>query len=84
MHFIECYKRCIEYKIADPRFIEPQHITEIRNRINSGDESWLSWSVPPDDWIKAFTTRIGREPYNSVYFPLGWTREESPDTEDFD
>ena len=84
MHFIECYKRCLESKIADPRFIEPEKIVAIRDRINSGDQSWVDWWVPSDEWIATFTDKIGQPPYNSVYFPPGWTREESPSIEEFD
>lgn len=79
LYFIEAYKRCIEYKIADPRFIEPEKIEELRNRINSSDPLWNGWVVPDAEWIKRFEHKIQQPAYNSVHFPIGWTREESPE-----
>lgn len=77
MSFEDVYDRCVEFKIGDPRFIPPTLLQNIRDRINSGVEEWLDWKVPPADWVKRFERRIGREAYNSVHFPQGWTREDA-------
>lgn len=79
MMFYDCYARCINYRIADPRFVEYDLIVEIRNRQNEGVEEWLDWIVPNDDMIKRLCTKLGvNDLYNSVKFLMGWTREETP------
>lgn len=84
LQFIQAYKRCLEYKIADPRFIEPEKIIALRNRINSGDVNWEGWTIPSAKWIKEFETAIGKPAFDSVYFPAGWKREDAPSAEEFD
>ena len=78
LSFEECYRKCIDYKVADPRFVPPEYIAELRNRQNSEDPQWKDWRVPNEKWIRSFETRIGREAYNSVHFTPGWTREDTP------
>lgn len=84
LYFIEAYKRCIAFKIADPRFIEPDKIIALRNRINSDDPNWADWQIPDQEWIDKFERKIDKSAYNSVYFPAQWAREASPSEEEFD
>jgi len=78
LSFEEAYERCLEFKVADPRFVPPEYIEKIRDRQNSEDPLWRDWSVPSARWIRSFENKIGCEAYNSVYFPVGWTREDTP------
>jgi hypothetical protein len=79
MTFQECYQRCLDFKIADPRFVPPELIVEIRNRQNEGIEEWLHWIVPDDKTLDNIRVLIKRdEIYNSVRFSIGWTREDTP------
>jgi len=78
LSFQEAYRRCVDFKVADPRFIPPELLSKLRDRVNSADPDWLDWSVPPLKWIDQFERLIGMEAYNSVHFPPGWTREETP------
>lgn len=80
--FQEVYRQCLDLKIADPRFIPPDLIEKLRDRKNSEDPQWQDWSVPPAKWIKSFERTIGMEAYNSVRFPQGYTREETPKDSD--
>jgi len=79
MYFEDCYQRCDNYKMADPRFIPYELIVEIRNRQQQGDPDWLQWMVPTDADIKTLKTNLKvKEVYNSVNFRDGWTREATP------
>src|SRR5690606_4803084 len=78
LYFEEAYQLCNHYKIADPRFVEPDVVEEVRNRINSNDRDWLVWRVPDEKWIKTFEEKINRPIYNSVPFPEGWRKEDTP------
>lgn len=90
MSFEDCYQRCVELKVADPRFVPPELIVEIRNRqtelltLPSNEQpndgiNWLEWIAPNEDLIKRLCTKLKlKELYNSVRFPRGWTREETP------
>lgn len=79
LSFEECYRHCINLKIADPRFVQYEHIVEIRNRQVQGEKEWLAWIVPTDKQIKEVAVKAGiKEVYNSVRFPQGWTREDTP------
>lgn len=92
MTFEDCYARCVEFQIADPRFVPHEYIVEIRNRQNEQTTSkltklngidWTNWIVPNEDTIKRLCTKIGiKDLYNSVRFPRGCTREETPIDED--
>lgn len=85
--FEECYQRCVDLKIADPRFVPPEYITELRNRKieqlttkKYTGTNWLEWIVPDEDTIKGLKIRLKlKELYNSVRFPKGCTREETPE-----
>lgn len=90
MTFDDCYRRCLEFKVADPRFVPPEYIVEIRNRqieqsmegppTDSKQLNWLDWIVPDEDTIKRLCTKLKLKQglYNSVRFPKGCTREETP------
>lgn len=79
MFFQDCYARCVHYKIADPRFVPPEYLVEIRNRQIQGDKEWLQWIVPNEKEIAHLKRFLGiKELYNSVNFAMGWTREETP------
>lgn len=78
LSFQEAYRRCIDFKVADPRFVPPELLSKLRDRVNSADPEWQDWSVPPIRWIEQFERLIGMEAYNSVHFPVGWTREDTP------
>jgi hypothetical protein len=78
LSFEEVYQKCVEYKIADPRFVPLGLIKRIKDKQNSGDPDWLEWRAPPLNWIERFEKKIGKTAYNSLKFPRGWTREETP------
>lgn len=82
LSFEQAYERCIQFKVADPRFIPYGLIVRIRNRINSNDPEFTQWSVPTDKWIKSFENKIGMPAYNSVHFPAGWQREDTEETDE--
>lgn len=76
LSFRECHAKCIEYKIADPRFIPYEQIYDIRSRINSGDEEWLQWRVPTDKQIEEIQRIIGIDSiYDSIRFLPHLTRQ---------
>ena len=76
--FKQAYERCLEYKIADPRFILPDKIVMLRDRKNSADISWSDWSVPPESFIKQFQSKVGLDAlYDTIKFPNFCTREET-------
>lgn len=75
--FKQAYERCLEFKIADPRFIEPDKIVLLRDRQNSSDSTWSDWSVPPDSFIASLEKKIGMQLYDSIQFPTFCTREET-------
>lgn len=77
LSFRECYQRCIEFKIADPRFITYEEIVQIRNRINSEDKEWSGWRVPTDTILTELSAKIGRELYDSVSFLPHLTRAKT-------
>lgn len=77
--FKQAYERCIDFKVADPRFIQPDKIVMLRDRKNSGDISWSDWSVPPESFIKSIERKIGMPLYNSIKFPNFCTKEETMD-----
>lgn len=75
LSFRECYQRCIEFKIADPRFITYEEIVQIRNRINSDDPEWKDWRVPTDTILTELAAKIpAPEIYDSVSFLPHLTR----------
>jgi len=79
MSFQDCYQRCVNLKIADPRFVPHDYIVKIRDRQNDGDEEWLEWIVPDEKELRTLRRYLQvDELYNSVHFPQGWTREETP------
>jgi len=76
LSFRECKSKCIEYKVADPRFFSHDQIHEIRSRINSGNEEWLQWRVPTDTQIAELERNIGIDCiYDSIRFLPHLTRE---------
>jgi len=78
MHFMDCYARCVSFRVADPRFVPYEYIVEIRNRQIQGEREWLDWVVPTDQQIKETATKCKvKELYNSVDFYQGYTREET-------
>lgn len=78
--FKQAYERCLEFKIADPRFILPDKIELLRDRKNSDDISWSDWSVPPESFIKQLQTKLRVDNlYNSIQFPQFCTLEETMD-----
>lgn len=77
LHWEDMYQKCLDLKIADPRFITPEEIEALRTAINNEDNNFLSWVVPSAKEIESLTNKIGKEVYNSVYFPCGWAREDS-------
>ena len=82
LSFEQAYARCIEFKVADPRFVPHGLIKRIRDRITSKDPEFLQWSVPTDKWIRSFENKIGKNAYNSVHFPAGWQREDTEETDE--
>lgn len=76
--FQEAYRRCLDFKVADPRFVPPELIDKLRERKNSADPNWADWTVPPIKWIESFEKKIGMPAYNSVKFRIGYTREDTP------
>jgi hypothetical protein len=79
MTFEDCYDRCMEFKVADPRFVPYEYIVAVRNKQIQNQEEWLKWVVPTDDDIKKFCTECKiKEIYNSVNFLSGWKREDTP------
>ena len=40
------YQFCLQYKVADPRFVAPEAIAKILDARNDGNPDWLQWSVP--------------------------------------
>ena len=80
--FMEVYTRCCELKIADPRFVPYEYIVEIRNRQIQNEPEWMQWWTPTDKEIKSVADKLNiSKPslvYNSVKFPHGFTREETP------
>lgn len=78
LYYLEVLKKCIEYKIADPRFLTPEQVATIRDRQNDEDPKWQEWSVPPQHFIDRLAQQIGKEVFDSVYFPRGHSRIESP------
>lgn len=76
-HWEDMYQKCIDLKIADPRFITPEEIEALRTAINNEDPNFNNWAVPSAKEIESLTNKIGKEVYNSVYFPCGWAREDS-------
>jgi hypothetical protein len=78
-YFMDCYNKCIIHKIADPRFIPYDTIVEMRNRQLQLIPEWLEWIVPDEVTLKMLRRETGvKELYNSVKFPPGFTREETP------
>ncbi len=78
-YFMDCYNKCLIHKVADPRFIPYEDIVEIRKKQVQLDPEWLQWVVPDDFTLKQLRTDTGvDELYNSVKFPPGFTREETP------
>lgn len=78
--FKQAYERCLEFKIADPRFILPEKIELLRDRKNSADISWSDWSVPPESFIKQLEKKLELPSlYDSIKFPNFCTREETMD-----
>lgn len=78
LSFEEAYRKCLDYKIGDPRFIPPELLERLRERKLNEDPDWIDWQVPTEDWLTKFEQKIGMEPYNSVHFPPGWKREDTP------
>lgn len=76
--FQEAYRRCLDFKVADPRFVPPELIERLRERQNSEDPQWVDWTVPPISWIESFEKKIGMSAYDSVQFRIGYTRLETP------
>lgn len=75
LSFHQCYERCVEYKVADPRFVEYKKIVAIRNAINNGDPEWAEWTAPSDKDIQSLCTQIGVDDlYNCVQFLPGYKR----------
>ena len=73
LSFHQCYQKCIEYKVADPRFVEYSKIVAIRNAINNDDTEWADWTAPTDTEIKTLCSLLGlTELYNSISFPHGY------------
>lgn len=73
LSFHQCYEKCLDFKVADPRFVEYRKIVLIRNAINNGDPEWADWTVPTDKEIQLLCTQIGvSELYNSVSFLKGY------------
>lgn len=82
LYFEEAYHKCAMLKIADPRFVEYEKIVEIRNRLVQKDPDWEDWYVPTEDQLKDIARSLGvrkiENIYNSISFPPGYTREETP------
>lgn len=77
LSFHQCYERCLEFKIADPRFVEYTKIVAIRNAINNGDPQWAEWTAPTDKEIQTLCSLIGVDDlYNSISFLKGYRRED--------
>ena len=77
MFFQDCYQRCLNLQIADPRFVPEEYIVALRDKQNQGE--WLDWTVPTQTTIQRLCTRFQLDDlYNSMKFPMGWTREETP------
>ena len=73
LSFHQCYEKCIEYKVADPRFVTYNKIVAIRNAINNGDTEWEDWTAPTDIELKTLCSLLGvEELYNCVSFPSGY------------
>lgn len=80
LSFRDCYRRCLDYKVADPRFVSPEELEAIRSRINSGDPDWADWIVPTDKQISELETEIGIDPiYDCIKFLPYLTREATMD-----
>lgn len=78
-YFMDCYNKCLIHKVADPRFIPYEDIVAIRNKQIQLDPDWLKWIVPDEVTLQRLRTETGvDELYNSVKFPRGFTREETP------
>lgn len=73
--FDDCYEQCLEYKIADPRFIEEDKLNLIRLRINDGDEQWKGWTVAPKNYIEERCEAAKKKSlFNCLRFPKGLER----------
>jgi len=76
--FKQAYERCLEFKVADPRFIPHDKIVLLRDRKNSGDPQWADWSVPPDSFLDQLHRTVHRDSmYDTIEFPKFCTREET-------
>lgn len=73
--FEAAYQRCLEFKVADPRFFTPETIRKVRSQINSENAEWYDWRAPSEDTLKQITTEIKVAPYNSMYFPQGYGKD---------
>jgi hypothetical protein len=79
-YFEDCYNKCISLKIADPRFIPPDYIENIRNFQLQGHQDWLEWIVPNEENLKRLQTETKQKDglYNTVKFRPGWRKEDTP------
>lgn len=79
-YFEDCYNKCISLKIADPRFIPPEYIENIRNFQLQGHQDWLEWIVPNEEILKQlqYETKQKDGLYNTVKFRSGWRKEDTP------
>jgi hypothetical protein len=81
IYFEEVRERCVDLKIADPRFIPYEFIVEIRNKQNDGDPEWLTWYAPTDKELKQYEPLLKLPVsrfFNSVEFPEGFRHEDTP------
>lgn len=73
LSFHQCYEKCLEYKVADPRFVAYNKIVAIRNAINNGDTEWADWTAPTDQEFKTLCSLLGvQELFNCISFPHGY------------
>lgn len=79
-YFEDCYNKCISLKIADPRFIPPEYIENIRNFQLQGHQDWLEWIVPNEEILKQLQTETKQRDglYNTVKFRKGWRKADTP------
>lgn len=68
-------KRCIELKIADPRFFTDEELDKLRNAKISGDSRVDGWRIPSVQEIKRLEAKIGKPIFDSIAFPRGWGRD---------
>jgi hypothetical protein len=65
----DCRQKCIDLRIADPRFFSQEELSAMRVAAVNDDPQFSTWNIPGEDFCEHFKEKIGKDPYKAIKWP---------------